>query len=127
MTRIKNNIRRDSISNQIEYRETASSILLGIAHVRAQYAAKVKEANALIASTHVLDCDSVQAIPTNFSFLIGILDDSFCLQFWIIFADNYMKKQQERILKNEKCYSMLTNLKTRLSIFHSRQCDLYLH
>ena len=53
------------------HRETVSSILLGIVHVRAQYAAKVKEANALIASTHVLDGDSVQAIPTDFSFFIG--------------------------------------------------------
>ena len=125
-------IESSTISNTLKsggmiYRETVSSTLLGIVHVRAQYAAKVEEANALIASTHVLDCESVQAIPTDFYFFIGILDDSFCLQFWIILSDNYIKKQQERILKNEKFYSMLTILRTHLSIFHSRQCDLYLH
>ena len=63
------------------HRETASSILLGIVHVRAQYVAKVKEANALIASTHVLDGDSGQAIPTDFPFLLEYLMILFACSF----------------------------------------------
>ena len=87
------------------YRETASSILLGIVHVRAQYAAKVKKANASIAPTRVLDGDSVQVIPTDFPFFIGILDDSFCLQvFLIVRIHLFFNKLNHKISSHFVCF-----------------------